>query len=272
VLPDGRCGGQRLRPPAERVIVGQTEMNAATQYSAFLSTLPPRQRYESADLLVSELFIAQEGALRMFYAPFDWINPSARIVILGITPGWTQMEIGCRTARTALAEGKNLELAGRLAKQQASFAGSMRSNLVRMLDALGLPALLQIGSSGDLFGHASSLLHTSSAIRYPTFVQSANYTGSNPPAAKSPFLLRVARELLVPELEAVPEAAIVPLGRAVEDVLEALAAEGCFRGKRWLTGFPHPSGANGHRARIFEENRESLARQLRHLVLPKGAT
>lgn len=241
-------------------------MNAPAQYSTFLSELPLREKYDSNDLLVSDLLIGQAGSLRIFYAPFDWINPAARIVILGITPGWTQMEMACRTARGELAAGRTLDDACRLAKQHASFAGSMRNNLVRMLDALGLPALFQIGSSGDLFGEASSLLHTSSAIRYPTFVESANYTGSNPPAAKSAFLLRVARELLVPELEALSQAAIVPLGRSVEEVLDTLAAEGSLRRKRWLTGFPHPSGANGHRARIFEKNRESLTRQLRQIV------
>jgi len=245
-------------------------MTAPAQYSAFLSALPVREAYDSADLLVSDILIAEEGALRMFYAPFDWINPSARIIILGITPGWTQMELAYRTARVALAAGRTLDEACRLAKQQASFAGSMRSNLVRMLDRLGLPGLLRIGSSGDLFGQAASLLHTSSAIRYPTFVQSANYTGSNPPAARSAFLLRAARELLVPELESLPHAAIVPLGRSVEEILDTLAAEGCFRRKRWLRGFPHPSGANGHRARIFEKNRDSLAQQLRQILESGG--
>jgi hypothetical protein len=210
--------------------------------------------------------MAEEGDLRMFYAPFDWANESARLIILGITPGWTQMELACRTARVALLEGRTADEVCRTAKQQASFAGSMRSNLIRMLDTLGVPNLLNVESTADLFGRASRLLHTGSAMRYPIFVGSRNYTGSNPPPAKSRFLLRVARELLVPELESVPDAAIVPLGRSVEEVLEILAADGSIKRRRWLSGFPHPSGANGHRARLFEENRASLARQLRDIL------
>jgi hypothetical protein len=78
----------------------------------------------------------------------------------------------------------------------------------------------------------------------------------------------VTRELLVPELASVAGAAIVPLDRSVEEVLEALAAEGSLVDKRWLSGFPHHPGANGHRARIFAQNRESLTRHLKQILGP----
>lgn len=235
-------------------------------YQGFLTSLPVREKYEHCDLLVSDLLIAEEGGLRIFYAPFDWVNPNARVIILGITPGWTQMEIACRVARTALSSGGSADDVCRSAKSHASFAGSMRVNLVQMLDALDLPRLLGIQSSSDLFGMAHPLLHTASAIRYPVFVGAKNYTGANPRPTNSAFLMRFAREVLAPELESVPEAAIVPLGKSVEEVLVALAAERRVRPGRWLSGFPHPSGANGHRVRLFNENRASLSRQLRTIL------
>jgi len=238
-------------------------------YQGFLTSLPVREKYEHSDLLVSDLLIAEEGRLRIFYAPFDWANPNARVIILGITPGWTQMEIACREARAVLSSGGSAEDVCRLAKEHASFAGSMRVNLVRMLDALDLPRLFGIQSSSDLFGVARPLLHTASAIRYPVLVGTRNYTGTNPRPAKSPFLMRFAREVLAPELESVPKAAIVPLGKSVEEILVALAAEKRIRPGRWLSGFPHPSGANGHRVRLFNENRASLSGQLRTIL---GAT
>ena len=241
-------------------------MHATDGYQGFLSSLPASDQYELGDLLVPGLLMAEEGQLRMFYSPFDWVNESARLIILGITPGWTQMELACRTARAALSAGKTMAEACQIAKQRASFAGSMRTNLIRMLDTLGLPSLLQIDSSADLFGRASHLLHTGSALRYPIFVGSKNYTGSNPAPSKSQLLLRMAREVLAPELAAVPHAAIVPLGRSVEEILGVLGAEGRVGRDRWLSGFPHPSGANGHRARLFEKNRLSLARQLQDIL------
>lgn len=31
------------------------------------------------------------GDVKIYYAPFEYMNPSARIVLVGITPGPTQM-------------------------------------------------------------------------------------------------------------------------------------------------------------------------------------
>ena len=73
-----------------------------------------------------------------------------------------------------------------------------------------------------------------------------------------------ARTVLAPELQLVGRAVIVPLGKSVEGVLRLLSAEGRLSPDRWLSGFPHPSGANGHRVRIFKENCASLRRQVQH--------
>ena len=81
-------------------------MRGIDGYERFLSSLPASDEYELGHLLVPDLLMAEEGDLRMFYAPFDSVNESARLIILGITPGWTQMELGCRTARAALFAGK----------------------------------------------------------------------------------------------------------------------------------------------------------------------
>lgn len=37
------------------------------------------------------LLIDREGNLSVYYAPFEYVNPAARVVIVGITPGRTQM-------------------------------------------------------------------------------------------------------------------------------------------------------------------------------------
>ena len=223
--------------------------------------LPLRAKYAQADLLIPELLVEREGRLSMYYAPFDWLNRDARIILLGITPGWTQMELAYRVARAAIDTGAGPDAICREAKQHGAFAGSMRSNLVRMLDAIGIPAALGITSAADLFSAARSLLHTSSTIRYPVFVNARNYTGS-PSPVQSAMLMRYARTVLAPELAAVPDAIIIPLGQSVERVLRALSDEGYVDAARWLSGFPHPSGANGHRARLFAAHRESLMRQV----------
>ena len=235
------------------------------RFESIIRSLPRRAEYGQSDLLIPELLIATDQRMSMYYAPFDWANTRARVILLGITPGWTQMELAYRGARAAIDAGMNASDICREAKLHGAFAGSMRGNLLRMLDEIDLPKALGIETASELFAGARHLLHTASAIRYPVFVGTRNYTG-NPLPEKSPLLMRFARETLAPELESVSAALIVPLGKSVEGVLRVLTTEGCLRPDRWLSGFPHPSGANGHRVRIFMENRSSLRQQVQSML------
>src|SRR5712692_1816844 len=98
--------------------------------------------------------------LEIYYAPFDYVNEKAKLAIVGITPVLQQMEIGLRQAQAAFLEGLTPSEACQRAKQHASFAGRMRTNLVEMLDNIGLPHLLGTGSTADLFSNRHELLHT----------------------------------------------------------------------------------------------------------------
>ena len=51
---------------------------------------------------------------------------------------------------------------------------------------------------------------------------------------------------------------IIPLGKAVEEVLEQMISDNIIKKEQCLLGFPHPSGANGHRKKQFAENKEKL--------------
>ena len=48
------------------------------------------------------LLMERSGPLDIFYAPFDYLNRDAKIVIIGITPGLQQMTNAIRAARTEL--------------------------------------------------------------------------------------------------------------------------------------------------------------------------
>jgi hypothetical protein len=194
----------------------------------------------------------------MYYAPLEAIHRSARIAIVGITPGFQQMEIAIRFARESLLSGGTDSDACTEAKAHASFAGSMRTNLIAMLNGIGLREALDIPDCGRLFDTFQSQLHTTSAIRYPVFVRGENYTGHTPRPLRHTVLREMLFTVLAPELSAVPDALIVPLGKAVEECLSVLISSGLLSPDRCLFGFPHPSGANGHRKQQFELNREML--------------
>ena len=236
--------------------------NLFSDFEAVIRALPVCERFERADLLIPSLRLHQEDSLEMYYAPFGAVNPSAAIVLLGITPGWTQMEIAYRVARREVELGIPAEEICSRAKQNASFAGTMRTNLIRMLDDLGAPSFLGIESTSELFGSAAALVHTGSAIRYPVFVKGRNYTGHSPNMLRNPFLRECVESMLAPELATVPDALVVPLGNAVSAALDHLATRGEVCPERCLFGFPHPSGVNSGRLRDFAARRQELAEKV----------
>lgn len=225
-------------------------------------SLPSGRSLNKEDLLTDVFLMAAEEKLEMFYAPHnEYVNNSAQIAIVGITPGWTQMKTAFEAARTALGEGVPDEEICRLAKRAAGFAGSMRSHLQDMLDRLGLPGYLHIPSSSALFKESADLLHTTSLLRYPVFKEKRNYTGTHPDILSSPLLGEQALTGCE-ELEGLREALIIPLGKAVERVLRRFAEQGRIPEEHVLWGFPHPSGANGHRHRQFAEHEPTMRLRL----------
>jgi hypothetical protein len=209
-----------------------------------------------------QLLLWEAGPLSLHYAPWDWVNVEARIMLVGITPGAFQATEALREAQACLRSGCSAEDALRRADATGSFAGRMRTNLVRMLDGIGLPEALGVHSSARLFDTHHHLAALCAAIDYPVFVNGQNYGGSNPPLARDPLLRSLVRASLGARIAMTQNALVVPLGKAAQEAVTLLAADGLARAGQCLTGFPHPSAANGHRRPQFDANRESLTRQV----------
>lgn len=239
-----------------------THQETFARFAPHIAALPPTARLEKTDLLTPTFRLVEEGALAVYYAPFHPANPDARVAIVGITPGWTQFELAHRVAREGLWAGLAPEVIWQQVKATASFAGAMRRNLVMMLDGIGLPAALGIGASAELFTDRHDLLARTSAVKDAVFIAGQNYTGGRPPLLATPVLRRYAEEVLAPELAALPEALVIPLGTTVADVLVALSEQGLIDLGRCLLGFPHPSPANGHRHRHYRERQEALQQRV----------
>ena len=212
------------------------------------------------ECLMSEHFLLEEeGRLQVYWIPFERLNPAARIAIIGLTPGWHQMQLAFTAARDAFHAGMADELlALEYIGRQAGFAGSLRTNMIKMLDAIGLPAALGVQTSAELFQQRDDLIHGTSALRYPVFVAGKNYGGAHPRLERSAMLTRFVHEQLAAELAAIPDALVLPLGKAVEGCLRMLIATAQLQEARCLFGFPHPSGANAHRADQFRRNEVTL--------------
>jgi len=207
-----------------------------------------------------ELLVHRDGAVEVYYTPFDWVNTAARVVLVGICPGRHQMLIAVREAGRVLKEGGTVAQALEAADANASFAGPTRRNLVQMLDDIGVPDALGITSSASLFSEHQHLADSNSMCNFTVQVNGKNYRGSSPRPPMVPFLCAYVTQVLAATLDMMPDALVVPLGEAVSSTLTTLLVkEGRLDPGRCLLGFPHPSGANGHRPEAFRQARDELA-------------
>jgi hypothetical protein len=159
-----------------------------------------------------------------------------------------------------LKKGTAIPLALERAKRSSSFSGPMRSNLLSMLDAVGVPALYGRRQAAEFFSDANARVHFTSALRYPVFIDGENYSGSPNPLTH-PLLRGMIETHLLEETKALPKAIWIPLGQHAEAALLHLSSSGHLDRARILAGLPHPSGANAERIAYFlgRKGRENLS-------------
>lgn len=205
------------------------------------------------------LLLWGEGPLNIYYAPWDWVNVEAKVMLVGITPGAHQAAEALAEARRCLDSGCSYEEALRSADAVGSFSGPMRANLVSMLDGIGISEALEIDSSARFFDTHHSLAANVSAIDYPVFVNDENYRGVGPRLTQHPVLRALVRACLGARTAMAPDALVVPLGTAATEAVAYLVDCDLLDPERCLVGFPHPSGANGWRRRQYAGRRAELA-------------
>ena len=217
-----------------------------------------KSSYTKEDLMKEKYLVDSQGKIEIYYAPFDYINVNASVIIVGITPGWSQMEKSFKTVIEETTKNDDFSSALKKVKAECSFAGSMRNNLIKMLDELDLDKQLNIQSTSELFEIGNNHLHSTSVIKYPVFNNGKNYTGSSPSPLKSEILWKQIEKSFIPEINEFKGKLIIPLGKSVNEVLSKIQSEKNLNDNFILNGFPHPSGANGHRAKQFESNKEDM--------------
>lgn len=228
-------------------------------FEKYCNEIKRLKKFNKEDILIEKFELYNNGNMKIYYAPHnEIINDKAKIFIVGITPGWTQTNIAYKTAQKELLNNSKPELIKKECKRNSRFAGSMRKNLVEMLDELQINKKLNIKSCNELFESKDYLLHTTSIIPYPVFIDNKNYTGSKPKIMNNEVLYNYAKKYFYNEVELLSDTLIIPLGKAVEEILQQMIKENLIKEEQCLLGFPHPSGANGHRKSQFEEHKNKL--------------
>ena len=213
--------------------------------SKFLNQIRSLKKINKSTITNKNFLIKREDNIEIYYAPFDYINSKAKIMIVGITPGLQQM----LQSFEAVNEGRSLKEV----KDLSSFKGSMRTTLIKYLDALNINKKLKIKSCESLFNINSKYLHSTSLIKYPVFDKGKNYSGSG--LLKRKILLDFLEAHFVKELKKLDKTIIVPLGNTVSSTIDYLNNEFKLNLKCFLKGFPHPSGLNVRKDIQFKENK-----------------
>jgi hypothetical protein len=196
-----------------------------------------------------KLWEDDKKGLECFYAPFDHVNRSAKLIIIGITPGRTQMNRSLNAAAKALEEKKGTEDTLAMVKKHASLGGAMRSNIVRMLNKLGYAKKLGVECASEFWSSGFETVHFCSLLKYPVFIKGKDYNGT-PYPLKVPELRALLMDEFVQDLQKISaDAEVIALGDFVASVLDELDSMGLikqkvlrFEGK--VVAPPHPSGAN----------------------------
>lgn len=216
------------------------------------------------DVLTPELRIWGEWDIACHWAPFDHVPAHASMVLVGVNPGIDQALTAFTAARDALRAGAGWHAAQDAAKRSAAYTGPLRTNLLHMLDEIGLAQALGVTSAASVIGRPASPVHLTYAVRHPVSVLGRDYDGRRPQLLRYARLAAYVFEVLGPELEALPEAIVVPLGRIAGEAVAALVEAGRLDTEQCLLGMPHPSGANGHRESDFGRARLELRLQVEH--------
>ena len=129
-------------------------------FNKFINDILELNTFEKKDILNEKFLLIKEKNMEIYYAPHnEIINDNAKIFIIGITPGWTQTKIAYETAYKLLLNNMSIQTIKKECKKNSRFAGSMRKNLIEMLDELNLNKKLNINSCSELFDEHDIMLH-----------------------------------------------------------------------------------------------------------------
>jgi hypothetical protein len=211
------------------------------------------KKINKSTIVSNKFLINRENNIKIYYAPFDYVNSKAKIMIVGITPGFQQM----LQSFQVINDGKSLKEV----KDLSSFKGSMRTTLIKYLDELKVNKMIKIKSCESLFDKDSKYLHTTSLVKYPVFDKGKNYAGAN--ILKKKILLDFIEKNFLQELKTLKKSIIIPLGNTVSSTVEYLNNKYDLKLSCFLKGFPHPSGANARKNIQFKGNKSSMIKLLK---------
>jgi hypothetical protein len=196
--------------------------------------------------------VAEDSTFRLIYVPFEHVTKSAKLAIVGITPGSTQIAAAYAAVRPLLLAGLSHREILEHAIKQGAFQGIMRTNLIKIMAHFGIGEKLGIAELADLWGRHAGLLHSTSVIPHAAFRRGKMFNGNFDEILAAPLLRSCFERCFVPTLaELDEECRFIALGPTPLRGLKWCAERGHISADRILGAFPHPSGSSGSAVPYF---------------------
>jgi len=209
-----------------------------------------------------EFILGQEKSYALKYIPFEYVNRDARLVIVGITPGNTQLSLAYGKAQELLlANRPENEILVEIKKTGAFGGSSMKPNLLKILRHFHFNQLLGIEDVASLWDSNADLLHSTSVVPHAAFKGGKMFAGSFDEVIKSTLLKDCFLNCFVESIKEIkPKALFVGLGPCPLVALEWCVQEGVLQSQQVLGAFCHPSSSGGSTTRYYlrEVAREDL--------------
>ena len=204
-----------------------------------------------------DMEVGREPKHTLQYIPFEHVNSEARLVIVGITPGPSQIALAYTTAQSLLKSHRPIDEIMLEIKKIGAFGGaSMRPNLVKILRHFRFDELLEIDDVESLWSENSSLLHSTSVVPHAAFRISHGkekmFAGSFDEVMRSSLLRECFMDCFVPSLmEIQSEAHYVGLGACPQAALRWCVKKDLLREEQVLGAFCHPSSSGGSTIKYY---------------------
>ncbi|TNC74334.1 hypothetical protein [Rubellimicrobium roseum] len=203
--------------------------------------------------------------ISVVWAPFDAVNPHAKLAIVGVTPGPNQAERALLAARRAALAGHDPTHEITQIKCESSFRGkqgtndrAIEENLKALLEHSGVAERVGIDDVDELWKAEAHKVHFTSTLRYPTFIGDKLFNNQID-SLKHPFLRLMIEDLLAAELRQLPSDAIIAvLGRRGPGVVRhAARLAGLDLTRIVALQHPSPNNHDGVRQYLAKERTQS---------------
>jgi hypothetical protein len=195
---------------------------------------------------------AKDGTYKAIYVPFEYVNKSAKLAIVGITPGPNQIAAAYAQTRNLLLRDLPEADVLREAIKAGAFKGGMRDNLITILKHFDLARRLGIEDEATLWTSSAGLLHSTSVVPHAAFKRGQCFNGPFSEVMRSRLLREIFETCFVPTLsELSAECRFLALGATPLDALKWCADRRIIARDQILGACPHPSPSSGNQVKYF---------------------